>query len=177
MATYTITSKNGQPFAILDESDNRAQARATAKEVNGTVRTATELAEYIAKFGPKVEAAPAPVVEVVAPAAAGDWVGMANEIKATTKAVNTLGKKEKATKRVITSAAVLAEAEAIMAMHVLQNKVDTVRQLAAWVSEIEPGVKLQRRDCVSILASTHPEISAATVGTQFQLVRSGKLNK
>ena len=111
-----------------------------------------------------------------APVAGATWVDLAKEVAKAPKVANTIGKKEKFLKRVVTSPAVLAEAaQYFSALPSDENmsKVGRVRAMANWTSTT--GVKLQRRDALVLFAAARPDIALATVDTQWQLVRSGKL--
>lgn len=154
---YITTKRNVEPAALLGKSAFRGEARSLAKELGGTVRTEEEF-----------EA-------LSIPAAKTTMVSLATEIAKAPKAKLTIGTKEKFLKRVFTSAAVLKEASAMLkAPAADESKVDTVRRLARWTAT--DGTKLQRRDALALLAVSHPTIAPATVSTQWQLVRSGKLD-
>lgn len=198
MFSYFIVSKaaKGQQRNLLGHTAKRDTARADAKSLGGTVLTKAEFEEAASaglitaaslnKFkiqaGQPVEATPAPAAKSVTKAptlsaagAANGLLGLAQQIAATTKVRKTIGKKDRSPKRVATSEAVIREAVAYAKQGVKAeaNKVTMVRALAAWSSS--DGFKLQRRDMFVVLREAGAELADATISTQFQLVRSGKL--
>ena len=197
---FYVTSKSGKAgtvITLLKSTYTRDQARAFASANNGTVRTQAEYAELMASgrmartvVAFETEAAPvvapvaivAPVAATVAPVAdeapapvAATWVDIAKSVNTVSKALVTLGKKEKHLKRVVSSDATLeAAAEALAALPADTTKVGAVRFMAAWVDA--DGNKLQRGEALVLFAQAFAgAIAPATVSTQWQLVRSGKL--
>lgn len=184
---YVITKTT--PAAVLQTSFKREDARHFAKANDATVKTQAELDTLLAAgkidrrtmpgyVAPeRIEAlATATEEKVEATVAAGvatSILDMAKQIANNAKTRVTIGaKKAKAkTARVETPVAVLTEAQAFVGTLGELNKVDTVRELARWVAA--DGTKLQRRDALSLL---HDIVNPATVSTQWQLVRSGKLD-
>lgn len=167
---YYITTKTGDEFKLLGQDANRAAARELAKTLKGTVRTE---AEYLA-LAPKTTN----FLNKGEPVVPKTWVDIAKQVKATNNKPHTIGKKEKAeNKRVFTDPAVIEQARLALTSAITArtndngtvNKVDQVRFLALWKDAA--GVKLQRRDAFVILTEG---IAAATINTQWQLVRSGK---
>ena len=178
--SYFITTKGTGALKLLGERNNRDLARAFAAANGGTVRTQAEYANLIADgrlprttVKPEViKADPVhPVHNIQAPA--GMWNDLAAQVNKTMKVRNTLGKKEKAAKRVATAPETLAAAaELLQALPADTSKVSAVRILAAW--QDGEGRGLQRRDALALFAQYRDGVAAATVSTQWQLVRSGK---
>lgn len=77
-------------------------------------------------------------------------------------------------KRIYTDESVIKECKAAYAKAFdnIGSKVNHVRWVAGWASAT--GTRLQRRDAFVVLAET--DVADATVNTQWQLVRSGKLD-
>lgn len=195
---YYITTKSGvTPAVLFGTRDNRDLARAFAKINGGTVRTESEYAEMFGlahpdniaaahreiaqreaegedMTGATVDPSTSAIVKPTPAPVAPTWIDMAKEVAKAPKVANTIGKKEKFLKRVITPEVVLVEAAAYLRSgDVTVSKVDTVRSLANW--KAQDGTKLQRRDALKLIGEARPDISPATVGTQWQLVRSGKM--
>lgn len=168
---FFIISKT-KPATELAQSETRAAARAQAKTLGGTVKTAAEWA--------KVQD---PVAHVAAKNARYPSQASADATKAARKALKAdreekraVNKKVRAAKpapkkqepRVETSPAVLAKGAAALeaAVAASLNKVGVVRAVAA-VSG------LQRRDVFAlILAEKRLGIAPATIATQYQKARS-----
>lgn len=171
---YYITTKSGvTPFAVLGSVASRATARQTAKELNGTVRTQEEYANLIADGKlPRTPVEPFVAEPQTEKEALGNmFTNIAAEVNSSAKVRETLGKKVKELKRPVTPPAVMAAASNVVASHLATvSKVHMVRLLAAF--ELG-GVKLQRKDAMHLLAKS--EIAAATISTQWQLVRAGKV--
>lgn len=183
---YYITEKtvkgNTAAVRVLGTSEKRDNARKIAAEKDGTVRTQEEFDAMSAKGMVDSRTIPGYVKSVAiiaentaakaekANKPAGRWTSVAEEINKTSKARNTLGKKEKVLKRVQTSEAALKEAVKFIGTLSEKSKVDVVRDLARWVSSTKE--KLQRRDAFELLKGH--TIADATISTQWQLVRSGK---
>lgn len=187
--SYFITTKGTCALKLLGERNNRDLARAFATANGGTVRTQAEFANLIADgrlprtdVAPeiiKVEPAPVhPVHNIQAPA--GMWNDLAASINKTVSVKNTLGKKGRAHKRVATSPETLAAAAALLeALPADTSKVSAVRILAGlWGCNLPwqdgEGRGIQRRDALALFAQYRGGVAAATVSTQWQLVRSGK---
>lgn len=196
---YYITSPSSSgEFALLDISESRTNARAFAKDVGGTVRTQDEFDMLVGTFGvPKLSkalsknpklfflvnggfdkedhAAAVQLQSIAAPTAVpGAVLDTAKAIKSTRKSPKTVGAKlVPAGKRIYTKESVIKEATAAYAKAFdnIGSKVKHVRWVAGWASA--QGVRLQRRDAFVVLAET--DVAAATINTQWQLVRSGKL--
>lgn len=147
---------------VVTTFKNREEARHFARANKGTVKSQAE-------FDALVELTPAPAPKAEAPSSI---MAMAKQIAKSTKTRVTIGAKDKSNvkKRVATSDAVLTEARAFVAT-LTGNKVDTVRALARWVAADD--TQLQRRDGLALLDGI---VNPATVSTQWQLVRSGKLD-
>jgi hypothetical protein len=185
---YYITTKfaGTKQHALLGTAEKREVAREEARKNNGTVRTANEFDELVAAGlisnaatkVPQADApAPAPAPEAPAkPVKAVALVEMAKVIKATNHERKTVGKAAKAPKRVATPEAVLAEALVYLKAGVKAqvNKVTLVRGLATWVAA-DNKTRLQRRDMFALIGQVDYPIAGATISTQFQLARSGKL--
>jgi hypothetical protein len=201
--TYFITSKTqgDTKIRVLGTAEKRDVARGDAARLGGTVRTQadidalinadrldrTTLPGYVSPE-PIINPAPAPIAPDVDaelreqlkefPVSSGRWNEMAAGIAAAHKKATTIGKKDRTPKRPPTDAAVLAEAAVFIRAELCQadvSKVQAVRELADWQST--GGVKLHRGDAIKLLGEALPGISPATVSTQWQLVRAGKLVK
>lgn len=188
---YFITTKthahvDGSLIRVLAVRESRDLARAFAKANDGTVRTQAEFDElsqagrvdartvpgYVAPEVIKAEPVVTPT-EPTEPPAANPWSSLAEKINKTMKVRNTLGKKEKALKRVVTNPETLAAAAAhLQAIPADTSKVMAVRIMAAW--QDGEGRGIQRRDALALFAQYRDGVAAATVSTQWQLVRSGK---
>ena len=195
---YFVTTKaadhtDGSKFRIKAVTNKRDVARTEAARLHGTVRTQAEIDNLIATN--RLEGttlpgyvAPEPVATTKADhgkkfaVPTPSFLEMAEGVRAAAKASQTIGVKEKFKKRVVTSQAVLdaakAEFDALVVSGAADDftKVQVVRWFAAWKSA--DAVKLQRRDVFALIRSysAYQVIADATVGTQFQLVRSGKLD-
>lgn len=161
---------------VVTTFKNREEARHFARANEGTVKSQAEFDALVAAGkaqAAQVELAAAPAPKTEAPSSI---MAMAEQIAKSTKTRVTIGAKDKSNvkKRVATSDTVL-QAAAAWLREVVQagsyNKVDTVRALARWTAE--DGTQLQRRDGLYLLDGI---VNRATVSTQWQLVRSGKLD-
>lgn len=190
IVSKTATKDKAAQVSLLGITAKRDTARSEAKALGGVVRTQPEFFEAVAdkkvtqaslaRFKivqpEEIEAAAeAAVAKAIPRAVAGALVDVAKHLAAATKTRTTLGKKDLTKKRPPTPQAVLDEAAAYLATGVKANanKVTLVRALAAWVSK--DHFRLQRRDMFVVMADV--EIARATISTQFQVVRSGKLLK
>jgi len=151
---YHVVSKT-QPRTLFVSLENRAQARAEAKRVGGTVKTDAEFRPVTGAAGTKPS-----IME------------LAQGVAKSSRKRSTVGKKEKVTKRQPSTPAALAAGEKALAaaLKAELNKVGVVRA----VSQV---AGLQRRDVIAIVTAADLDIAPATISTQFQLVRSGKGNK
>lgn len=153
---YYVISKTA-PVTLFASVAKRDEARDTARTLGGTVKTE---AEY-KKIGYTPPAPKAPTM-----------MDIAKKIAKTTKRT-TVGKAApKVAKRVeATPAALAAGAKALAAAQKAElNKVGIVRS----VSKVSG---LARRDVIALITAADLGIALATISTQFQVVRSGKLNK
>lgn len=155
---------------VVTTFKNREEARHFARANEGTVKSQAEFDALVAAG--KVQAAQVELKAEPKAEAPSSIMAMAKQIAKSTKTRVTIGAKDKSNvkKRVATSDAVLTEARAFVAT-LTGNKVDTVRALARWVAA--DGTQLQRRDGLALLDGI---VNPATVSTQWQLVRSGKLD-
>lgn len=162
VVTTFKSREDARHFARANEGTVKSQAEFDALVAAGKVQAA----QVELKTEPKVEA---PAAEVQAPSSI---MAMAEQIAKSTKTRVTIGAKAKGDvkKRVDTPEPVLTEARAFVAT-LTGNKVDTVRALARWTAA--DGTQLQRRDGLALLDGI---VNPATVSTQWQLVRSGKLD-
>lgn len=149
---YFIISKV-KPVTLLAKVASRVDARAQAKTLNGTVKTEAEVA--------KIEFAKPTIME------------LAQKVATSPKVRTTVGKKDKAPRHAPTAPAAMLAGERALAAAIKAelNKVGIVRAVAKVAG-------LQRRDVFTIIGS-NPKlaIAGATISTQYQVVRSGKLNK
>lgn len=170
---YYITSKANKltgTMTLIGERQNRGEARAFAKANAGTVRTQAEYSNLIADGRlPRTPVAAEPQTEKEA--LGNMFTEIAEQVNASAKVAETVGRKEKAMKRKPTPEHVLQAAiTSVMSNQASTGKVSLVRALAAFEHD---GHKLQRRDVMALLAKT--DVAMATISTQWQLVRSGKI--
>jgi hypothetical protein len=189
VTTRTSAHADGSKIRVIAHADKRDTARRIAAEMQGTVRNQHELDKLIEAGRLAMQTVPGYVAPEVIPAPApttptpASWIDMARDVKASAKRANTLGIKEKFLKRYTTPAQVLHDAASAYIDHVAANadkplsKVMVVRWFASWKNEA--GAKLQRRDVFALIRERADlnDLADATISTQFQLVRSGKLNK
>lgn len=175
VTTTAAAATNHGLFKYLGETNKRDTARSEAKRLGGVVKTAQEFKVLVDNNKMDRRSMPGYVPPEAAKPAAS-MLAMAEEIAKTAKTRNTIGKKVKAPKRVATAPEVLAAAEAFLAegVRVGANKVNLVRGLALWSHEVD-GVQLQRRDMFTVFKAVGVEIADATIATQFQVARSGKI--
>ena len=164
--TYFITTKTtaDSKIRVLGTAEKRDVARSDAGRLGGTVRTQADIDKLIAagtldQTTLPGYVAPEPLLEI------------AKAIKAASRQRTTIGKKEKVLKRVVTPDDVVEAATAYAQSLTTSSKVEQVRKLASWVAA-DGKTRLQRRDMFAILRGA---MADATIATQFQLVRSGKL--
>jgi hypothetical protein len=150
---YVIDKARAGKF--ISPMDSRAMARKAAKDLGGIVQT---------------EAQVRALGDLYFKAAKPSIMDLAKGVAKASKKRATVGKKAKVSKRTETTPAVIASGEKALAAAIKAelNKVGIVRAVAKVAS-------LQRRDVFAIIGK-HPEldIAAATISTQFQVVRSGK---
>lgn len=176
ISTAAAAAQMNGLFSFMSETNKRDTARATAKTLGGRVVTASEFKTLLDSNKIDRRSMPGYVApETIKPAAT--MLAMAEEIAKTAKTRNTIGKKVKAPKRVDTAPEVLAAAEEFLRAGVAAGatKVNLVRGLALWSSAESNGVQLQRRDMFTVFKAVGVEIADATIATQFQVARSGKI--
>lgn len=155
---------------VVTTFKSREDARHFARANEGTVKSQAEFDALVAAG--KVQAAQVELKTEPKVEAPSSIMAMAEQIAKSTKTRVTIGAKDKSDvkKRVATPEPVLTEARAFVAT-LTGNKVDTVHTLARWTAA--DGTQLQRRDGLTLLDGI---VNPATVSTQWQLVRSGKLD-
>jgi len=180
VTTRTSQHTDGSKFQVLAVTEKRDVARrqASPDRLDGTVRNQAELDKLIQAGRVDMTTMPgyvAPEPIVVAPAKPS-FIDIAQAVHKTAKTSSTIGKKEKFLKRVITSPEVIEAATRFATDSVIgASKVNVVRLLTAWAAA--DGTRLQRRDVFAVIRkfSSLDDLADATISTQFQLVRSGKL--